>query len=903
MPLAGDADGDGRADLIYLWPLSDGIIDISRTSALGKPIYSNAARKDFGKDGLVDASGPFVRKNAADFMGVFADGSVRIAWGMPSGTNKYEHDDLAATIPLASIPKFPVRSAVADFDGDGKADVLLVDAEGKLLLLINVSDKTPKFEPHPLATRLQNVRQFAAGILGSAPKGQCVWLDGNGAVNRATVGLTDLGTPAVVIKTSPEEHMVVGRFRGEKASDILVGQQLLPGGEPTPIIMPDLPRLDEAKGDGPWFASDIDGNGRDDLIRYRRAKERFSGEDTYVHFSYREGEDKGYFCSTNDGLPDVWKTGKIKPGGLDLVALGCKVGHRDILLELECFEDVNEVELKQHMERATKYFASLPIHNPDGTSGIALHVMYQKPWPKSEHDRLMGNFDGNFPPMDHRGIVHTMFAENNGPLVSKVNGDNGHFNGHWAEFLHEFGHQLDLVHDGFWGSTNYALYPSLMSYTYSYSLGDKGEAIGYSDGSLASYVADEMSLSEVLPFPIDKVRFLSGAPYHFHIKSSFDGRNTLVDWNWNGVYGEGNVVADVNYSHGMNMGREYYLGKTQNAPTLVAQSQGKAKLMLIFAKGTKLVARTWLGTNRDSEGNRWSEDRVVDDAGVLGDPTGAENAGATWVSYPTAQGVVLRQISQDSDGNPVIGEARLVPETAGAQATLASFDNRLALFLWRGKDEPIGLRLIRGEASGITSQSEIPLVVKSEVPVGAVAGPLTGKGASIWFSRLEGQGQNRAHTEAILLTLGPDRILRQAVRVWMDGLYSGHRMALLWQKEQGLGIMGRLYHFGGGVTTKDRSYAEQYITMNVPYGDVGQAWLSRRYFEPSFTSSSAPAACFFDGNIVYALRRYFDNPNDNDSIGLFFYGNGAGPRKMGDFDDIGHIRDFGLSHSIKEVAK
>ncbi len=91
--------------------------------------------------------------------------------------------------------------------------------------------------------------------------------------------------------------------------------------------------------------------------------------------------------------------------------------------------------------------------------------------------------------------------------------------------------------------------------------------------------------------------------------------------------------------------------------------------------------------------------------------------------------------------------------------------------------------------------------------------------------------------------------------------------------------------------------------MNIPYKEIGGGWLYRRYYQPDFASRSAPAACLYAGNIVYAVRLYDGNPDRNDTLTLSFYGNGATPTPMGDFDDISHIRDYGLSRSIREVAR
>ena len=55
IPLAGDADGDGHADLIAVGPEGESRVEIARTSALGKPFGSNIARKSLGSRPLANA--------------------------------------------------------------------------------------------------------------------------------------------------------------------------------------------------------------------------------------------------------------------------------------------------------------------------------------------------------------------------------------------------------------------------------------------------------------------------------------------------------------------------------------------------------------------------------------------------------------------------------------------------------------------------------------------------------------------------------------------------------------------------------------------------------------------------------------------------------------------------------
>ena len=226
-----------------------------------------------------------------------------------------------------------------------------------------------------------------------------------------------LGVPTWVASASPDDHIAVGHFRGGKSADILVGQRLFAGGDPAAsVILQGIPPTSVTKDDEAWDVADIDGNGKDDLIRHCRLKQRFGGDDVYVHFSYDSTDAaKGYYCSADDGLLDLWKMGKVKPGGIDLAALGCKVGHRDIVMEIERFDDVPIGNLKANMDRVVRYFASLPIVNPDGTTGIAVHMTYSTPWPISKKADLWKNFDATFSPEAHRGVVHTVFCANDGP--------------------------------------------------------------------------------------------------------------------------------------------------------------------------------------------------------------------------------------------------------------------------------------------------------------------------------------------------------------------------------------------------------------------------------------------------------------------------------------------------------
>ena len=96
------------------------------------------------------------------------------------------------------------------------------------------------------------------------------------------------------------------------------------------------------------------------------------------------------------------------------------------------------------------------------------------------------------------------------------------------------------------------------------------DKIHYSDGRLADFVLRESELSEVLPLPYDKVKFLEQAPYHYRLKAN--GDTTLVDWNWNGVFGEKKIKADINYAYSTNAGRRDEIDKLHTAPWLFSHN-------------------------------------------------------------------------------------------------------------------------------------------------------------------------------------------------------------------------------------------------------------------------------------------------------------------------------------------
>jgi len=933
IPLVGDVDGDGRADLLALSTQGEGILDLARTSALGKPRYPVQARTSFGKDALACAYVPTHPGKGGSVVALFKDGSIRLAHVLNS-EGKYEKDDLVATLPAGLSLKAPIHAVAGAFHGEA---VAFVDANGLVLMLPCDFAPGAAAKLTPLNFRIPGVRQLAAGSLPKASGDSLVWMDRSGNVYRGQVRFDLPGeTPALekqlLLHAASDEKLAVGRFFGAETADVLVGRKLLPEGDPKrAMTLPGLPTPAEAKGDLAWFAGDFDGDGKDDLLRVRRSGARFVGDDILLHLTRRADDtDSGFVSSSDDGLLDVWKTGKVKPGGLDLAALGCKVGHYDVIVELTRIENVPEDLLHREMERVVRYYASLPVTNPDGTHGIALHPIYLPTASLQDGAMPWWDLGAKYHAATHRGITHWMGVYNAGGGQSGQMDDRGSCGSHalYATFLHEFGHQLGLDHTGFWGPSGCPIYPSLMNYAYSYQLNGDPNAIGYSDGRLAGLKFDERRLSERLPLPMEKVAFLAGPPYHFRLKPSEDGKSTLIDWNWNGVFGEENIAADINYGYSTTGGLRHTIGKTYIAPVLTTFGSGRQTHLLLLGghlspgaplpeasaaapkpslapdQPGSLYVRLWQGERPDADGPKWGPERDLESGGVLGDASAATLAGTAWVAYPTAAGVTLRSITPDAKGTPQIGAAETIPDTQGLQPTLAAFAGRLALLLWQNETTPVRLRFLIPEGEKLRVGPEQALGFTSKAPVGAVEGGIEEGKPSLWIGLSQDQDEKRPRRWQIRrFTLEREGALRQASQEWVGGEAGSQRGAnrplLLWEPNRAFGPQGQLYVLSNGMFGKESPWACHYISMRVADKTIGGGWLERRYYDEWTQSRSAPAACFFRGEMIFAAR-WFGNVHgtENDNLFVAFHGRGIESEPMGDFDDIGFIHTIGLSHSI-----
>jgi hypothetical protein len=473
-----------------------------------------------------------------------------------------------------------------------------VDANNKLLLLknetaVDTPEREPRFTSQAVTGTLSDLKHLAAGFLPGPgmPAGdhraRVVYLDATGRLFRAVLRFDkpDAGpslSPGVPLLREGEtvpatEPLAVGYFYsprksaggGTGSADILLGKRLLIGGDrEKTMVLPKLLAGSEAKvyqDNAVAMVGDVDGNGHDDLVCVHRYDDALvsagrGDDDAMTHFFYdpRRADDPVWsFVSTaNDGLPDAWKTGKVKPNGYDLAAMGCRVGRQSLIMEVQRVEDVPEATVRAMMAQVVATYAAIPTTNPDGSQGITMHVIYRPPISLADSEKTTRKYPPEVRKVARKaleekyhkngafGIAHWMRIKSFGGGVARIMGTVGNSGPSPGLFVHELGHQLGLVHSGHWKPAFSPMYASCMSYHYVAKYW--GGQVHYSTGQMTHFVLRETALTEHLPVPASYLIHLTVKPYNLMVKPSPDGKSAWVDWNRNGRFDTGLIQADIN---------------------------------------------------------------------------------------------------------------------------------------------------------------------------------------------------------------------------------------------------------------------------------------------------------------------------------------------------------------------
>lgn len=889
LALVADLDGDGYADLLRVAPQGDCFVDVSFNVEGFKAGRPERALSNWGRNCQAVAVGNLEDPKRATLVGLFDGDSLRLARCDPSG--KFE--DVPEWLRLPA----KLRHGHLAFCG---ADLIAWDEAGGGFRVDKKKSTT--------AIRLPAGIVFAQSLTQSTKSGLelvCQFKSGVVKVLSASGGIPlELGTVR-------KGHNPLVADTSIYVDYPIKGTKLDVRRFPTSGL-PECPCT--------WASGDVDKDGDSDLFQFRFGKEPHTNNDVLMYRTISPGEvDSDHDGLSNDeedrlgsdpykpdtagdGLLDGWKVNGFR--GLDLKALGCNPREIDIICLISRFSDVDEKFVQDIFKKVVAYYKSLPVKNPDGTTGWNLHPIFLDPVTGDDMKNPWWANRDKFLPSKWKGVVHWMQIGRGGGGQADELGDGGGCGGGgmalYATFIHEFGHQLGLPHSGFYGPDGCPVYPSLMNYPYSYTLNGSINNVGYSDGRLAKMVLTETDLDEVLPLPYEKVKFLENAPYRYRLKPN--GDTTLIDWNWNGVFGEHHVKADINYAYSTTGGRRDVVDKTQCAPWLVVHND---RAYVLFARSDKVVdPKSAPSVGPDRPGTlymkrlkkpyEWEATHTINYAVVTGDPTAASFGGKIVVVYPSTAGILAQDV-EDLGQDIAVGQPAIISQDGSLVPSLCAFGGKLWLFLWDPKTQSTTYQVLRG---GQSKPQILP--DKSSSPVGPAYDTI--KHELIIGMAQDEDDAHKAHWQIRRYSMRDGKFVDSTME-WIEGPKGGahgrSRPVVLFDPDKANGPGGKISYFTLGDHGAENPWSCCYVSEQIGDKTVRGGWRTKRFYDEWTQSRSAPAAAFYGGDIIYSYRWVDGGRGDSDNqLQVSYRASGIEPEPMGDFDDISFMRDFGIKHSI-----
>ena len=311
--------------------------------------------------------------------------------------------------------------------------------------------------------------------------------------------------------------------------------------------------------------------------------------------------------SDGDGLPDAWETNGVDTNGdgvidLDLPALGADPHRADLFVELDYMPGL--LPSTAELDRIRQGFADLPVNNPDGTTGVTIHldagsargaaydlgggneIPYKQNLSGVDEVRTLRQqySDANRANVFHYAVFGDSYGNSSSSGQAWINGlellvtvgprywGNASSDTRVGTFIHELGHNLGLTHGGADNVNNKPNYLSIMNYSYQLTGVPQtagGAYFGYSTRSQISL--NESALNEAAGLgPAaagNQLYWWTGGTRH---QARADA---AIDWNWNGAINAGTVKQDINKDNAVG---------TLNAPndlqnlSLAVGTKGKA---------------------------------------------------------------------------------------------------------------------------------------------------------------------------------------------------------------------------------------------------------------------------------------------------------------------------------------
>jgi hypothetical protein len=299
--------------------------------------------------------------------------------------------------------------------------------------------------------------------------------------------------------------------------------------------------------------------------------------------------------SDGDGLLDTWERDGIDIDGngsidFNLPVAGASPNHKDIFVEIDYME--GHRPLNDAINDVINAFDNAPVANPDGTTGVRLHVIIDDTLPHQEELAMWEGFDAlktaNFGTsverahlnrdniLKARSLVfhYSIFGHKykyrettGGPWKSTTSsgmaelpgndflvslgaftGGVGSRDEQAGTFMHELGHTLNLRHGGGDDINCKPNYLSIMTYSRQFAVMIPDRPLDYSRSVLPTL--DEADLNEpagIEAGATDKtVYFVDTNGDGYNDRFARSAGNVPIDWNWDGDTADGHAGADLN---------------------------------------------------------------------------------------------------------------------------------------------------------------------------------------------------------------------------------------------------------------------------------------------------------------------------------------------------------------------
>lgn len=596
-----------------------------------------------------------------------------------------------------------------------------------------------------------------------------------------------------------------------------------------------------------------------------------------------------------DGLLDGWEVHGLPRGidlgeGIKLYKAGASESERDaqlsplrqdVIVNISYFEGVDPKQFQGEMPKVHGAYRKLNTKNPDGSTGIWLHFRELPGFvPKAEQSMPWWDIGNKYFSAGERGLMHWMQVTPWGGGQSRETGDMGGAGNGWAVFAHEFGHQMSLSHTGDSAPAWCPLYPSLMNYAFSYGFDGDGNAVHFSDGAFRGTVLDERRLRERLPYPYAQLKYLANRPYRFTLRDNGDG-TTLIDWNQNGKFDEGEVEADINYGGSTYCGTRREHEAIGSAPCLAYVGE---TCFLAASEQTKdhLWIKTYLGDEK------WSEKRAVPNSGSERDPVlvGGKEFGLLFHHH--LYGWHVTRFTGTEVGNPAkIAELPACEMNAcrvGERVLLVSrHDDDSLEYRWLTfKDNDFGKPVVSAAAR---------LEARSLVTPGLGVDP--GDGGVLLVTSMPNSRGSPFCMRVTWLRVQGDRLWEQEMK-WTRGESSGNgccsRPVVAFSNSGQLNI----FHHGGPDAS---GQMVAYRTSRVANEALDEGWLTCKLYDE--WTRSRVAVGFANGvqGAIFAYRWDAGGAHIN-WLATAHNGFGIDSEPMRDFDDGEKISLWGIRHSI-----